>query len=54
MIVCVGDFELVLDFYDYDFYEDLYLYYCWLWDEVLLYCNEECNFWVVLWYYDVL
>ncbi len=45
MTVRVGDPELVLDPYDYDFHEDPYPYYRRLRDEAPLYRNEERNFW---------
>ena len=41
MTVHVGDHELVLDPYDYDFHEDPYPYYKRLRDEAPLYRNEE-------------
>lgn len=41
MTVRVGDPELVLDPYDYDFHEDPYPYYRRLRDEAPLYRNEE-------------
>src|SRR6201987_1683488 len=44
MTVHVGDHELVLDPYDYDFHEDPYPYYKRLRDEAPLYHNEEIGF----------
>ena len=43
MTVHVGDHELVLDPYDYDFHEDPYPYYQRLRDEAPLYRNEEAR-----------
>lgn len=54
MTVRVGDPELVLDPYDYDFHEDPYPYYRRLRDEAPLYRNEERNFWAVSRHHDVL
>jgi cytochrome P450 len=54
MTVHVGDHELVLDPYDYDFHEDPYPYYQRLRDEAPLYRNEELNFWAVSRHHDVL
>lgn len=54
MTVRVGDAELVLDPYDYDFHEDPYPYYRRLRDEAPLYRNEERNFWAVSRHHDVL
>ena len=47
MTVHVGDHELVLDPYDYDFHEDPYPYYKRLRDEAPLYRNEELGFWAL-------
>jgi len=52
--VHVGDHELVLDPYDYDFHEDPYPYYQRLRDEAPLYRNDELNFWAVSRHHDVL
>ena len=49
----VGDHELVLDPYDYDFHEDPYPYYKRLRDEAPLYHNEELGFWAVSRHSDV-
>jgi cytochrome P450 len=54
MTVHVGDHELVLDPYDYDFHEDPYPYYRRLRDEAPLYHNEELGFWAVSRHRDVL
>jgi cytochrome P450 len=54
MTVHVGDHELVLDPYDYDFHEDPYPYYRRLRDEAPLYRNEELNFWALSRHQDVL
>jgi cytochrome P450 len=54
MTVRVGDHELVLDPYDYDFHEDPYPYYRRLRDEAPLYRNEELNFWALSRHQDVL
>ncbi len=54
MTVNVGDQELVLDPYDYDFHEDPYPYYKRLRDEAPLYRNEELKFWALSRYQDVL
>ena len=54
MTVHVGDHELVLDPYDYDFHEDPYPYYQRLRDEAPLYRNDELNFWAVSRHHDVL
>ena len=53
MTVHVGDHELVLDPYDYDFHEDPYPYYRRLRDAAPLYRNEELNFWAVSRHRDV-
>jgi cytochrome P450 len=53
MTVHLGDHELVLDPYDYDFHEDPYPYYKRLRDEAPLYRNEELNFWAVSRHRDV-
>ncbi|CPR11294.1 cytochrome P450 123A3 Cyp123A3 [Mycobacterium bohemicum DSM 44277] len=53
MTVRIGDHELVLDPYDYDFHEDPYPYYRRLRDEAPLYRNEELNFWAVSRHHDV-
>ena len=54
MTVHVGDHELVLDPYDYDFHEDPYPYYRRLRDEAPLYHNEELGFWALSRHRDVL
>jgi cytochrome P450 len=54
MTVRVGDHELVLDPYDYDFHEDPYPYYRRLRDEAPLYRNEELKFWALSRHRDVL
>ncbi|WP_156686820.1 cytochrome P450 [Mycobacterium sp. Marseille-P9652] len=54
MTVHVGDHEVVLDPYDYDFHEDPYPYYKRLRDEAPLYRNEELNFWALSRHRDVL
>ena len=54
MTVHVGDPELVLDPYDYDFHEDPYPYYRRLRDEAPLYRNEELKFWALSRHHDVL
>jgi cytochrome P450 len=54
MTVRVGDHELVLDPYDYDFHEDPYPYYRRLRDEAPLYRNEELKFWALSRHHDVL
>jgi cytochrome P450 len=54
MTVHVGDHELVLDPYDYDFHEDPYPYYQRLRDEAPLYRNEELKFWALSRHQDVL
>jgi cytochrome P450 len=54
MTVHVGDHELVLDPYDYDFHEDPYPYYKRLRDEAPLYHNEQLGFWAVSRHRDVL
>ncbi len=53
MTVRIGDHELVLDPYDYDFHEDPYPYYRRLRDEAPLYRNDELNFWAVSRHHDV-
>ncbi len=53
MTVHVGDHELVLDPYDYDFHEDPYPYYRRLRDEAPLYHNEELGFWALSRHGDV-
>jgi cytochrome P450 len=53
MTVHVGDHELVLDPYDYDFHEDPYPYYKRLRDEAPLYRNEKLGFWAVSRHHDV-
>ncbi|MGO9925699.1 MAG: cytochrome P450 [Mycobacterium sp.] len=53
MTVHVGDHEVVLDPYDYDFHEDPYPYYKRLRDEAPLYRNEELGFWAVSRHRDV-
>jgi cytochrome P450 len=53
MTVHVGDHELVLDPYDYDFHEDPYPYYKRLRDEAPLYRNEELKFWALSRHQDV-
>ncbi|MEE3064805.1 MAG: cytochrome P450 [Actinomycetota bacterium] len=54
MTIHVGDHELVLDPYDYDFHEDPYPYYKRLRDEAPLYRNEELKFWALSRHQDVL
>jgi cytochrome P450 len=54
MTVHVGDHELVLDPYDYDFHEDPYPYYRRLRHEAPLYRNEELKFWALSRHHDVL
>lgn len=54
MTVHVGDHELVLDPYDYDFHEDPYPYYKRLRDDAPLYRNEELKFWALSRHQDVL
>jgi cytochrome P450 len=54
MTAHVGDHELVLDPYDYDFHEDPYPYYRRLRDEAPLYRNEELKFWALSRHRDVL
>jgi cytochrome P450 len=54
MTVHVGDHELVLDPYDYDFHEDPYPYYKRLRDQAPLYRNEELKFWALSRHQDVL
>ena len=54
MTAHVGDHELVVDPYDYDFHEDPYPYYRRLRDEAPLYRNEELNFWALSRHHDVL
>jgi cytochrome P450 len=54
MTVHVGDHELVLDPYDYDFHEDPYPYYQRLRDEAPLYHNEDLGFWALSRHRDVL
>jgi cytochrome P450 len=51
--VHLGDHELVLDPYDYDFHEDPYPYYRRLRDEAPLYRNDALNFWAVSRHRDV-
>ena len=53
MTVHVGDHELVLDPYDYDFHEDPYPYYKRLRDEAPLYRNDELKFWALSRHHDV-
>lgn len=53
MTVHLGDHELVLDPYDYDFHEDPYPYYRRLRDEAPLYHNEELGFWALSRHRDV-
>ncbi|OBJ48497.1 cytochrome P450 [Mycobacterium sp. 1423905.2] len=53
MTVSVGDPELILDPYDYDFHEDPYPYYRRLRDEAPLYRNEQLGFWAVSRHSDV-
>jgi cytochrome P450 len=53
MTVHVGDHELVLDPYDYDFHEDPYPYYKRLRDEAPLYRNEDLGFWALSRHSDV-
>lgn len=53
MTVHVGDHELVLDPYDYDFHEDPYPYYRRLRDEAPLYHNADLGFWAVSRHGDV-
>ncbi|ORA77457.1 cytochrome P450 [Mycobacterium malmoense] len=54
MTVHVGDHELVLDPYDYDFHEDPYPYYKRLRDEAPLYRNDDLKFWALSRHQDVL
>jgi cytochrome P450 len=54
MTVHVGDHELVLDPYDYNFHEDPYPYSKRLRDEAPLYHNEQLGFWAVSRHRDVL
>ena len=54
MTVRVGDHELALDPYDYDFHEDPYPYYQRLREEAQLYRNEELKFWALSRHQDVL
>ncbi|SOX56153.1 cytochrome P450 [Mycobacterium ahvazicum] len=54
MTLHVGDHELVLDPYDYDFHEDPYPYYKRLRDEAPLYRNDELKFWALSRHQDVL
>ncbi|SON60605.1 Putative cytochrome P450 123 [Mycobacterium simulans] len=54
MTVHVGNPELVLDPYDYDFHEDPYPYYRRLRDEAPLYHNERLKFWALSRHQDVL
>jgi cytochrome P450 len=54
MTVHVGDHELVLDPYNYDFHEDPYPYYKRLRDQAPLYRNEELKFWALSRHHDVL
>ncbi|HWF28928.1 MAG TPA: cytochrome P450 [Mycobacterium sp.] len=54
MTVHVGDHELVLDPYDYDFHEDPYPYYKRLRDDAPLYRNDELKFWALSRHQDVL
>lgn len=54
MTVHVGDHELVLGPYDYDFHEDPYPYYKRLRDEAPLYRNDELKFWALSRHRDVL
>src|SRR5690349_6016373 len=54
MSVHVGDHELVLDPYDYDFHEDPYPYYKRLRDQAPLYRNDELKFWALSRHQDVL
>lgn len=53
MTIHVGDPELILDPYDYDFHEDPYPYYRRLRDEAPLYHNEALGFWAVSRHSDV-
>ena len=53
MTVHLGNPELVLDPYDYDFHEDPYPYYQRLRDEAPLYHNEELGFWALSRHGDV-
>ncbi|OBJ59520.1 cytochrome P450 [Mycobacterium asiaticum] len=53
MTVHVGDSELTLDPYSYDFHEDPYPYYRRLRDEAPLYRNEALGFWAVSRHSDV-
>jgi cytochrome P450 len=54
MTVHVGDHELVLDPYDYDFHEDPYPYYKRLRDQAPLYRNDQLKFWALSRHQDVL
>jgi cytochrome P450 len=53
MTVHLGNPELVLDPYDYNFHEDPYPYYQRLRDEAPLYHNEELGFWALSRHSDV-
>ncbi|KZS76924.1 cytochrome [Mycobacterium kansasii] len=53
MSVHIGNPDVVLDPYDYDFHEDPYPYYRRLRDEAPLYHNEELGFWAVSRHRDV-
>ena len=53
MTAHVGDHDLMLDPYDYDFHEDPYPYYRRLRDEAPLYRNDALNFWAVSRHRDV-
>src|ERR1700716_2794416 len=54
MTVHVGDPELLLDPYDYDFHEDPYPYYRRGRDEAPLYRNDELKFWALSRHQDAL
>jgi cytochrome P450 len=54
MTVSIGDPDLLLDPYDYDFHEDPYPYYRRLRDEAPLYRNDELKFWALSRHQDVL
>ncbi|BBX94800.1 cytochrome P450 [Mycobacterium lacus] len=54
MSIRVGEPQLMLDPYDYDFHEDPYPYYRRLRDEAPLYRNKERKFWALSRHQDVL
>ncbi|MHA7650385.1 cytochrome P450 [Mycobacterium sp. ML4] len=53
MTIHLGDADVVLDPYDYDFHEDPYPYYRRLRDEAPIYHNEALGFWAVSRHADV-